>query len=88
MHADSGFAANEEWALGRDAADPLAALRCEFLIPPHAGGEQIYLCGNSLGLQPRETRRAVLDELDDWGEFAAGIPGCLITPWCATIWPS
>jgi kynureninase len=70
MHADSGFAADEEWALGRDAADPLAALRSEFLIPPHAGGEQIYLCGNSLGLQPRETRRAVLDELDDWGEFA------------------
>ena len=40
----------------RDAADPLAAFRDEFLIPPHAHGEQVYFCGNSLGLQPRATR--------------------------------
>jgi kynureninase len=70
MSTDSGFAADESWALAHDAADPLASFRGEFLIPPHAGGEQIYLCGNSLGLQPRATRQAVLDELDDWGQFA------------------
>jgi len=61
-------------ALARDAADPLAHFRAEFLIPPHhAGGqaaEQTYLCGNSLGLQPRATRQALLDELDDWGALA------------------
>jgi kynureninase len=50
----------------RDDADPLAAFRGEFLIPPHGDGEQTYLCGNSLGLQPRATRQALLDELDDW----------------------
>ena len=48
--------ASEAFALARDAADPLADLRGEFLIPPHGGGEQIYLCGNSLVLQPRATR--------------------------------
>ena len=37
---------------------------------PCADGEQIYLCGNSLGLQPRATRQALLDELDDWRELA------------------
>jgi kynureninase len=70
MTAASDFAADESWALARDAADPLATLRSEFLIPPHADGEQVYLCGNSLGLQPRATRQAVLDELDDWAQFA------------------
>jgi kynureninase len=56
-------------ALARDAADPLEKFRDEFLIPPHAGGEQTYLCGNSLGLQPRATRQALLDELDDWARL-------------------
>jgi len=50
----------------RDAADALASFRGEFLIPPHGDGEQVYLCGNSLGLQPRATRQALIDELDDW----------------------
>ena len=61
-------------AQARDAADPLRGFRDEFLIPPHAGasttGHQIYLCGNSLGLQPRATKAALLDELADWGELA------------------
>jgi kynureninase len=61
----------EAEALARDAADPLAAFRDEFLIPRNADGtEQVYLCGNSLGLQPRATRQAVLDELDDWQALA------------------
>ena len=53
-------------AAARDAADKLAHFRTEFLIPPHGDGEQLYFCGNSLGLQPRATRQALLDELDDW----------------------
>ena len=53
-----------------DDADPLAAFRAQFLIPPHAHGEQTYLCGNSLGLQPAATRAALLDELDDWHRLA------------------
>ncbi|HET7842911.1 MAG TPA: aminotransferase class V-fold PLP-dependent enzyme, partial [Xanthomonadales bacterium] len=57
-------------ALSRDAADPLAAFREEFLVPPHGDREQAYLCGNSLGLQPRATRAALMAELDDWRELA------------------
>lgn len=64
------LAAAEADALARDAADPLAGFRNEFLIPPHGAGEQVYLCGNSLGLQPRATRQALIDELDDWRDLA------------------
>ncbi len=64
------FAAAEAHALTLDARDALAALRDEFLIPRHAdGSEQLYFCGNSLGLQPRATRAALIDELDDWRNF-------------------
>ena len=57
---------SEANALALDAADPLRALRDEFLIPQHDGRDQLYFCGNSLGLQPRAVRAALLDELDDW----------------------
>jgi len=49
-----------------DAADALSAFRERFLIPRHDGAEQAYFCGNSLGLQPRDVRAAVMQELDDW----------------------
>ncbi|HEY0179879.1 MAG TPA: kynureninase [Dokdonella sp.] len=63
--------AAEREALERDARDPLAAFRDEFLIPRAAdGAEQAYFCGNSLGLQPRATRDALLAELDDWRDLA------------------
>ncbi|MDR3388936.1 MAG: kynureninase [Rudaea sp.] len=70
MRPAADFSADETSALARDAADALASFRGEFLIPAHGNSEQIYLCGNSLGLQPRTTRQAVLDELDDWARFA------------------
>jgi kynureninase len=75
------FRAVAEWARAQDAADPLRGLREEFLIPPHAGGEQAYLVGNSLGLQPRGVRQALLDELDDWARL--GVEGHLHArhPW-------
>jgi kynureninase len=66
--------ATEAYALQQDARDPLAGFRDEFLIPRHHGGaEQIYLCGNSLGLQPTTTRAALLAELDDWRDL--GVEG-------------
>ncbi|MEP6485129.1 MAG: kynureninase, partial [Rudaea sp.] len=56
----------ETHARALDEADRLAPFREEFLIPPHENGEQVYFCGNSLGLQPKATRAALIDELDDW----------------------
>jgi kynureninase len=57
-------------ALALDLADPLHLLRSEFLIPQHDGRDQLYFCGNSLGLQPRAVRAALIDELDDWADLA------------------
>ena len=56
----------EKHAAALDEQDVLAPFRGEFLIPPHDKGEQVYFCGNSLGLQPKATRGALNDELDDW----------------------
>lgn len=50
-----------------DADDELAAYRDKFHIPVQADGKPfIYLCGNSLGCQPRSVRRFVETELRDW----------------------
>jgi kynureninase len=51
-------------ALALDAADPLAALREQFALPPGV----IYLDGNSLGVLPR-TAAALLQQVvqDEWG---------------------
>ena len=49
-----------------DAADPLRDFRSRFHIPQHQGEDQAYFCGNSLGLQPRAVRAALVQELDDW----------------------
>lgn len=66
-------------ARARDAADP--GWRDRFHIPPGPDGEpSIYLCGNSLGLQPKATAGVIQQELDDWarlgveGHFTAARP--------------
>ncbi|MEO7251211.1 MAG: kynureninase [Arenimonas sp.] len=52
-----------------DASDPLRKFRDEFHIPLHGAQDQRYLCGNSLGLQPRAVRAALIDELDAWAQL-------------------
>ena len=54
-------------ALDRD--DELASFRARFHFPQHEGQDEIYLCGNSLGLQPRSTGRYMQEELEDWQRF-------------------
>src|SRR5690606_27053437 len=51
------YQADEAFARHLDATDPLRAYRERFHIPKQANGEDvIYLCGNSLGLQPKAAR--------------------------------
>ncbi|MGB5542036.1 MAG: kynureninase [Gammaproteobacteria bacterium] len=62
------------FARDQDAHDPLAIYRQQFHIPPGPdGSESIYLCGNSLGLQPRTVQALIDQELEDWREF--GVEG-------------
>lgn len=56
-----------------DREDPLRKFRKEFLIPKVRGKTAIYLCGNSLGLEPRNVRKYLLEELDDWARL--GVEG-------------
>ena len=71
----------EQQALVLDAADPLRGFRGEFHIPRHGDGEQRYFCGNSLGLQPRGVRAALIQELDDWAALGVEAHFRGKTPW-------
>jgi kynureninase len=54
-------------ALSLDARDPLACFAQEFHHPYDGSGRrQIYLCGHSLGLQPKSAAQYVEQELADW----------------------
>lgn len=72
---------SEEFAQLMDSKDELAGMRDEFLFPKtgdgarwrESGARSVYLCGNSLGLQPRGVRKYVLEELDKWEEH--GVEG-------------
>lgn len=69
---------SEAFARLLDSQDALAPLRHQFLVPkiknlpdvdPTAAASDedcVYLCGNSLGLQPKETSKLVNEELDKW----------------------
>ncbi|HVT44037.1 MAG TPA: kynureninase [Thermoanaerobaculia bacterium] len=58
-------------ALELDRADPLASFRDEFHIPGRSDGkDEIYLAGNSLGLQPKRTAAHIEQELSDWRHLA------------------
>ena len=68
------FQAGEEFAVAMDARDPLAHFRDRFLIPKTKTGDDcIYLCGHSLGLQPKNVRTYLEQELQDWGQL--GVEG-------------
>jgi kynureninase len=65
-----------------DAADPLRGYRDEFSIPTTANGDPVvYLCGNSLGLQPRAARDLVDQEMDDWARLGVDGHFSAATPW-------
>ncbi|OMP31710.1 kynureninase [Mangrovimonas sp. DI 80] len=57
-----------------DQNDDLAQYRTKFHIPKDSqGNELIYLCGNSLGLQPKTTKSYIDQELEDWANL--GVEG-------------
>ncbi len=65
---------NLKFAQQMDQLDPIAKIRDEFSIPKQANGEdEIYLCGNSLGLQPKLVAEYVKRELDQWANL--GVKG-------------
>jgi kynureninase len=56
-----------------DKEDKLAHFRNEFYLLKKDGKPVTYLCGNSLGLQPKTVKAAIEQELKDWAEL--GVEG-------------
>ncbi len=57
-------------AAEQDERDVLKDFRNRFLIPKHQGQDAIYLCGNSLGLQPKSSAQYIADQMDTWANLA------------------
>ena len=75
------FEASESFARKMDEQDSLKHFREKFYIPKQSDGKDVlYFTGNSLGLQPKQTREYIEQELKDWetlgveGHFAAKNP--------------
>ena len=63
----TGFELGRKFAVEMDARDPLAHFRERFHFPKTSRGQEcIYLCGHSLGLQPKAARAYLEQELEDW----------------------
>ncbi|MHB8217593.1 MAG: kynureninase [Candidatus Sulfotelmatobacter sp.] len=71
--SDFEFQPGEEFAIGMDDRDPLKEFRERFLFPKTATSDCVYLCGHSLGLQPKAAASYVEQELKDWAEL--GVEG-------------
>ncbi len=67
------FKNSSEFARHLDEQDPLRQFREKFIIPSLNGKEQIYFLGNSLGLQPKNTKEELNKILDHWASY--GVEG-------------
>lgn len=70
----NNFQATLAFANEQDRIDPLRHFREKFHLPKNTQGKDIvYLCGNSLGLQPKNTQKYIQEELNDWAKL--GVEG-------------
>ncbi len=70
----SNYKLGLDYAKQQDTLDELSGYRQQFHIPKDKNGnELIYLCGNSLGLQPKSTKAYINQELEDWANL--GVEG-------------
>lgn len=65
-----------------DADDPLKEYRNQFHIPLQENGQPfLYLCGNSLGLQPKKAMEYVKQEMTDWANLGVEGHSDAAHPW-------
>jgi kynureninase len=66
----SGAPLRRSDALDLDRSDPLREFRTRFHLPRgKSRASALYLCGNSLGLQPKGVKTLLEGELADWAAF-------------------
>jgi kynureninase len=64
------FTPDEGLAHQLDDEDPLRSFRDKFFLPCDENGKPlVYLCGHSLGLQPKRARALIEQEVDDWARL-------------------
>jgi len=61
---------NIAFAKACDEEDELRGFRSQFLFPKQNNRDFIYLCGNSLGLQPKVAKEVINKQLDSWANHA------------------
>jgi len=67
------FQSGDAFAKPLDASGPLAHFRKRFHIPKNNSGDDcVYLCGHSLGLQPKTVHFSIEQVLKDWSELGVG----------------
>jgi len=82
FQSQSEFQTDEDFAIARDERDPLKEFRQLFLFPKTAAGDDcIYLCGHSLGLQPKTAAAYVEQELKDWAQLGVEAHFRARNPW-------
>lgn len=80
--APAPFEATKDFAAVMSTRDPLAGYRERFHFPRMPeGSDCIYLCGHSLGLQPKTVRSYVEQELLDWENFGVEAHFRARNPW-------
>jgi kynureninase len=67
------FEASEDFAIAMDERDSLSRYRERFFLPKATDSDGVYLCGHSLGLQPKTAAAYVEQELKEWAEL--GVEG-------------
>jgi kynureninase len=72
------FKNSKEFAALLDKKDELAHFQDKYHFPRRNNRKSIYFCGNSLGLQPKQTKQFIDDELTNWAEN--GVEGHFIEP--------
>lgn len=71
-----------EYAKNQDTNDPLRSFRNQFHLPQDSNGDPlVYLCGNSLGLQPKTTSEYIAEVLDDWARLGVEGHTQALHPW-------
>lgn len=79
---NTSFQPGEEFAAAMDSRDPLADFRQRFYFPQSKNGEDcIYLCGHSLGLQPKTAISHIEEQLRIWAELGVEAHFHAKNPW-------
>ena len=75
------FRPGEDFAIEMDERDPLREFRERFLFPKPTGDDCVYLCGHSLGLQPKTAAAYIEQELKDWAQLGVEAHFRAKNPW-------